>query len=141
MLTLLADWLYGGVYTDTYSSMDDGGQECYQQLSLSYHLVCSVLSVCFVGMLYWTLARPRLAVTFAKQPSGVSPSLLEKITGVLLVVCWLTQFVYKLLAKRLIFMLSPCHQVSLMQLYLCVSPVTSTSRTVLFVMSAWLYGP
>ena len=137
----LAEWLYGGVYSETYSSLDDGGEECFNQIANSYRLASSTFALSLALLLYLTLARPRLVSVFAKAPSGVPPTPIEKVSAVLLVLCWCSQFTYKLLAKRLIFMFSPCHQVSLFQLYLCVSPVTAFSRRLLMMMTAWIFGP
>lgn len=137
----MTDWLYGGVYSDSYSTLDDGGAACRDQLSVGYRLGCMCFSLVFTGMLYWVLAHRRICTVLGKSPTRMPSTTIEHLAGLLLVLSWLSQFVYKSLSHRLIFMFSPCHQVSLFQIYLCFSPVTTRSRSVLLIMSAWLYGP
>lgn len=137
----LREWSLGGVYWEGYSSLSDGGPDCTGQLSWEYRWASSVVTMGWYGMLFYLVARPRANLVLKRLPEGISPTKLELFTGLLLLLCSLLQFTYKILGKRLIFMLSPCHLVCIMQLLLCVLPTSGFSYWLFLTMSAWMYGP
>lgn len=111
------------------------------QTSAEYKWGSAVVTLAWSALLFCFVARPRVAPLLRKLPEGMSATKLELITGLLLLFCYLMQLTYKVLGKRLIFMLSPCHLVCGMQLLLCVLPTSGFSYWLFLTMSAWMYGP
>ena len=138
---MLREWLVGGVYSDSYQSLSDGGPECYGQMTNTYRWMCGAVTMAWYSLVFFLLARPYVQPLLSKLPSGVPATACERLASMLLLLCILSQFAFKVLAKRVIFMLSPCHMVCLMQLVVSVLPTSRFSYQVFLVMSACMYGP
>jgi len=111
------------------------------QLSAEYKWGSAGITLAWYALLFYVVARPRVNPMLGKLPEGVHATKLELLTGLLLVLSYLMQLTYKVLGKRLIFMLSPCHLVCAMQLLLCVLPTSGFSYWLFLTMSAWMFGP
>lgn len=74
---------FGGVYSDTYEEMSDGGPKCYESMSMQFRLIVTVISVAYnVNVILWNWPRVKqskeLDLTAVKD---LNPSLFEKVVG------------------------------------------------------------
>jgi len=135
------DIFLAGVFGFPGSVTDDGGAECAAQMTNTYRVSVAVVSVCIHYLLYVCFSGPYVEKQQAKlQAPKAEPSRVERFFGVLVLVSWLLQVVYKVLTKRLINMLNPCHAVTLLLGYLLLTPWSQRTERLFLCFLTWHFG-
>lgn len=123
------------------SVTDDGGAECAGQMTTAYRVGVALVSVSVHYLLYLCFSRPYVEKQLAKLPEQErKPSRIERFFGVLVLVSWILQVIYKVLTKRLINMLNPCHTVTLLEGYLLLTPWSPRTERAFLCFLSWHFG-
>ncbi|CAG9336357.1 unnamed protein product [Blepharisma stoltei] len=125
-MNAIRDIFLAGAYTLDATFIEDGGPHCVAQLTNFYRLSVSGISFTVHLLIYLYFSRPYIIKSqVPRKPQ--SPYLIEKILGLchILIIIW--QLITKSITGRLIFILSPCHLVTLAQCYLLF--VTSSLKS------------
>jgi hypothetical protein len=145
-LALILDWSHGGV---DFSVPGNGGIECRDHVSLTKRLWETSLGVglplvALLLNLYWLSRKPQ-------QPHRVGEKFevnrTYSLTRILLLVsiCFVfgIEVGYKFASRQLIFLLNPCHLISMVQMYLLAMPSNYFwwHSTLFRCMLHYLHGP
>jgi len=120
----MLEWTYAGINfsaKNTEPWADDGGIECAAHSTLRQRLFETILTVIVASYeIYY-------AIYHAKNPLGTSfpreyarerqgrPSVLRRIVLVCYALLWGIEIGFKLASRQFIYILNPCHMVSLIQ--------------------------
>lgn len=136
-LFAVSEWAYAGV---NHSLAGNGGPECAQFLSGRRRLWETVLAVLWTSVLAIASCR-RLQVPPApkvvREDRGGKRCLL-----VLLCLVFGMELGFKFSSRTVIYILNPCHVITMLQIIMLAAPPTSCLLTVLFrVHVHWMNGP
>ncbi|CAG9329604.1 unnamed protein product [Blepharisma stoltei] len=132
--------LAGEAYSHDSDCMDDGGPACASQMTVAYRLLCTLVCVLFIQVTfeYFVLkyfTGPWVSKSLTKSVPK-SPYLIEKIFGVIQIVELLCQIYSKSHGHRLIFLLNPCHAVTLLQAYCLLSKSSGLNKKIFIITIA-----
>lgn len=133
----VAEWAYAGV---NHTLAGNGGPECANFLSLQRRLIettaVAILASCLVYWGYKNAQLPPLPKV-VRQDRGGKRALL-----VLMCLVFGMEIGFKFSTKTVIYILNPCHVITIMQIFLLAAPPTSSMLTALFRISIHcLNGP
>ena len=140
-MDFLRSLFLAGVYGFPGSVTDDGGVECYAQMSDTYRVSVAAGSLAVHSLLYRCFSRPFAEKRLGSlQPGTFEPSKVERAFGLLVLFTWMLQVAYKALTHRLINMFNPCHVITLMEAYLLLSPWSKRTEQVFLCFLSWHFG-
>lgn len=123
----VAEWAYGGV---DHELQGNGGPECAAFLTFKHRFFETGLA-CLFGLLYLYWGYKRIHVPpvpkVIREDRGGKRALL-----VLMCLVFGMEIGYKFSSKTVIYILNPCHIITLIQIFLLAAPPTSRLVTVLF---------
>ncbi|KAH7965227.1 hypothetical protein HPB49_004772 [Dermacentor silvarum] len=136
-LFAVSEWAYAGV---NHSLAGNGGPECAQFISIRRRLWETVLAVLWTAALaLWSWRRLQVppAPKVVREDRGGKRCLL-----VLLCLVFGMELGFKFASRTVIYILNPCHIITMLQIVMLAAPPTSCLLTVLFrVHIHWLNGP
>lgn len=145
------DWLRDVFLQNAYSleseDPDDGGPLCASMMTNTYRISVILVTVTYIQALvhyfvYTKLSNPYVSshiTTPSSKPA--SPSKLEIFLGINEVLIIVGQIVSKTLTKRLIFLMSPCHVITLVQSILLLSSHTVFKEKLFVASISWVFAP
>jgi len=122
------DWLAGGV---DHSLPGNGGPHCSSFRSSTRWIWETVFFTAFSVAIAWWAYKRRKAEGEAKPEKEWRPSSLSQMALVAHTIILGVQLGYKVASRQLVYILSPCHAVTALQVYLLASP-PSPSTTITF---------
>ena len=136
------DLFLKGVFGFPGTVTDDGGENCFKEMSTEYRLVVGLSCILLHFLIFRFSSQRYVQKQHAKMtpPDRVKPSSIEKFFGVLVLFSLAAQTVYKILTNRLINMFNPCHVVTLMEGYLLVTDWTLKTERVFLALLSWHFG-
>lgn len=123
----VADWAYAGV---NHTLAGNGGPECANFLSLPRRLFETIFVVCWATLLMvWSYRRIQVPAVpkVVRQDRGGKRALL-----VFMCMIFGMEVGFKFSSKTVIYILNPCHVITLLQIFMLAAPPTSKLLTVLF---------
>jgi hypothetical protein len=131
----------GGVFEEIYIGKNQGGQECLEYMTLKFRLGITIIAcTLYAFILRYTYKKLESEILTDSKP--IKPAnLFEKFLGWLCVVIFFIQVSYKINSGQLIFILNPCHTVTLVEAYLLIRPNGLRERTVYTVLMNTLFSP
>jgi len=133
-----ANILFGGV---NFTIDGEGGPDCVSFLSESHRLIETLTFVCINGVILLWAARkvslPQQEISNVK----IKTQNTEKILFVILLTVFLLEVSYKALSRQMLWLLNPCHMLTLLQLLLLYFPSSPASRVLFRLHLYWLTGP
>ncbi|XP_065311522.1 transmembrane protein 164 isoform X1 [Dermacentor albipictus] len=136
-LFAVSGWAYAGV---NHSLAGNGGPECAQFVSIRRRLWETLLAVLWATALaLWSWRRLQVppAPKVVREDRGGKRCLL-----VLLCLVFGMELGFKFASRTVIYILNPCHIITMLQIVMLAAPPTSCLLTVLFrVHIHWLNGP
>ncbi len=131
----------GGVFTDN-QDPDNGGHECAHFMTFKFRLGISFVAIIIYYLIYRsTIKKLQKELTTEEAKIVTQPSLLELILGYFSIGLFIINCIYKMNSGQLIFIMNPCHMISLVEGYLLISPNGLTQRTVYTVLMNTLFSP
>jgi hypothetical protein len=108
----IRDVLLKGVYNDTFAIMYNGGPEWAKESTLGFKYMLSL------RLIPWYIAGAYMFYRFLKTADARNsirphPSMLERLMGIIWFICIFIQIYLKIHTKTLIFILNPCHVITL----------------------------
>ena len=133
------NFLYGGI---DFSVEGEGGPDCVSFLSPGQRLTESlVFGLSSLLLIVWSWSRVSLDTdNNNQQTAGDSPVTRQCLLLTLSLVFGL-ELGYKLSTGQLLWVLNPCHALTVIQLFLLVSPATKLAVSVFRLHIYWLTGP
>eukprot|EP00736_Rhodelphis_marinus_P006005 Rmarinus@m.13000 len=134
---LMVDGALSGDFTD-------GGELCYSHLPLATKTTEAMFAIPAFGGLYLlirALARQGNSGLDLSHVTTVPRTSTDIFLGTLLAVVYLWELYYKVVTRKVIFMLQPCHVVALMQIIALWAPSGRGSVWLVTQMTGWLFGP
>jgi hypothetical protein len=126
----MLEWTYAGINFSAKSTepwADDGGIECAAHSSLKQRLLETTISVlvAFCEIYYATCHAQKhqghkpssFPREYARERQG-RPSVIRRLVLVCYALLWGIEIGFKLASRQLIFILNPCHMVTLIQVIL-----------------------
>ena len=123
----MLEWTYAGINfsaKNTEPWADDGGMECAAHSTIRQRLtetaLCFIVAVCeiYYAMYYAKQDRDCRSTSFpreyARERQG-RPSVLRRLVLVFYALMWGVEIGFKLASRQLIYILNPCHIVTLIQ--------------------------
>jgi hypothetical protein len=121
---VMLEWTYAGINFSAKSAepwADDGGIECAAHSTLRQRLVETLLTIIVASCeIYYAIyyAKPHLGKSFpyeyARERQG-RPSVLRRLVLVCYALLWGIEIGFKLASRQFIYILNPCHMVTLIQ--------------------------
>lgn len=131
-----ANILFGGV---NFTIEGEGGPDCVSFLSESHRFIESLAFISINGaILVWAARKVSLP---QKEISKVKTQTAEQILFVTLLTVFLLEVSYKMLSRQLLWLLNPCHMLTLLQLLLLSFPSSPASLVMFRLHLYWLTGP
>jgi TMEM164 family len=135
--------LFGGIYSESYEEYADGGPICYEEMTVEFRLLMTLVSVVaqviIICKLYPSILKSReMNLSLVKN---LEPSMIEKFVGYCSIATLIIITYYKGNSGRLVFMLNPCHWVMLMQSYLLTTKKTKLGGLIFISYMRWIFGP
>lgn len=143
----LRDILLKNAYSLESQDPDDGGPLCADQMTNTYRFTVILITVIPIQALLHYIVYTRLSSPYVKSnitiPSHKSApsSKLEIFLGILEVLTIILQFITKAATKRLIFMMSPCHMITLAQSFLLLSTHSVFKEKLFVAVISWTFAP
>ena len=119
--------------------VEDGGQECYEEIPKMLHLILAV----FGGFLYLFVYKKwnsKLLGFEQVNRAVLKPNLAEYTVGALGLVALSLTMYYKISSGKGLFILNPCHVAISGVIVLCVMPSTVSMRKLHSMWTSWLFG-
>lgn len=136
-LSAVSEWAYAGV---NHSLAGNGGPECANFISTRRRLWETLLAVLWASALAlcsWSHLQVPPAPKVVREDRGGKRCLL-----VLLCLVFGMELGFKFASRTVIYILNPCHIITMLQIVMLAAPPTSRLLTVLFrVHVHWLNGP
>lgn len=114
----MLDWTYAGV---DYSIPGNGGQECVKFLSVfqrvAESLVATLLSIKFISNGYQQIVIPDQLIKLNERNSAS-----KRILLILHCLVFGTELGFKLASRQMIWVLNPCHIITMVQIFLLAAP-------------------
>lgn len=129
-----------GVYNETFAYMFNGGPECAKESTLEFKFTTSLTLLpwyCFGA--YWFYK----FITSADHRKSITPhpNLLEKLTGYICYFCIFVQIYAKTRTQTLIFLLNPCHVITLVWAIVLTSNYSKFTQALFLYANANLFNP
>lgn len=111
----LYEILVGGIHGKQ-SARSEGGEDCINEMTMTYRVIVNIISFIIFYLLLVKIT-PSIQKTTEKRhyPISPKPGYIEKASALVCLFAYIWQLYIKIASKRLIFMLSPCHNVVLSQ--------------------------
>jgi len=132
--------LYGGVL---YHIEGNGGPDCVTFLS-PVRLLCETIVFVTLSIVLLVNTIKKIKVTlpkFEKKTYSTELSFSRAIHLAVFALVFGVEIGYKLSSRQVIYLLNPCHIISILQLYLLASPTSTLSTTIFRLHLYWLVGP
>lgn len=127
-LANVTDWAYSGV---DHQIEGNGGPDCVKYLSMERRVYETIVA-CILGLIYflWGLAN----IHVPPRPTNVTREDRGGKRALLIAICIIfgIEIGFKFSSKTVIYLLNPCHIVTVIQIFLLAAPPTSRLITVLF---------
>eukprot|EP00743_Colponemidia_sp_Colp-15_P002419 GILK01002623.1.p1 GENE.GILK01002623.1~~GILK01002623.1.p1 ORF type:complete len:316 (+),score=13.72 GILK01002623.1:69-950(+) len=136
-LLFVRNALWGGVWGENIEEfLDNGGPRCAESSSFMARLFEQILFVPFYTWLFIKLWRRKTPVSASKSASKkcCEPGWLDYLFFVMLAAVYGMQLRYKFTSGRMMFLLNPCHVITVVQMYLVLSNENHASRRVFKIM-------
>jgi hypothetical protein len=145
------DWLRDVLLQNTYSleseDPDDGGPLCASMMTNTYRISVILVTVSYIQVAIHYFVYTKFSYPYVRNhiatPAGkpASPSKLEIFLGINEILIIVAQIVTKTLTKRLIFIFSPCHVITLVQSILLLSSYTVFKEKLFVASISWIFAP
>ena len=123
-----------------YSIPGNGGPDCYNSISIKQRVVETCVYTVGILLLFGPPVYPFFKKWRAQQPvsdkddcaksKGYQPSITQKFLLVILCVVFGVEFGYKIATQRYIYLLNPCHVLTIVQIYLLSAEPSPVSASV-----------
>ncbi|PIK43070.1 putative transmembrane protein [Apostichopus japonicus] len=132
------DWVCGGVDPNLEGN---GGPACVQFLPPVQRLLETLL-IAFIALLEMAVTWPHLKVpSHTEHNSGGAERPMKKVLLVLLCLTLGVEIGLKFASRTIIYILNPCHMLSIVQIYLLAAPPSKTVAVVFRMQMVALHGP
>lgn len=132
------DWVCGGVDPVLEGN---GGPECVQFLP-PVQRALETLLIAFIAFLEMALTWPHLKVpSVTEYDIAGSDRLMKKVLLVILCLTFGVEIGLKFASRTIIYLLNPCHMLSIVQIYLLAAPPSKTVSAVFKMHVVALHGP
>ena len=145
-MQFIRDKLLGGVYNSTYEVQTDGGPKCASESTFEFKYCVNLMLfplhalVIFLGMRQVYFYHSKKLDWLKKSGRGVNPGLLEIMQGLLCFFMIGCQLYFKYHSRTMIFILNPCHLVTLLFGIVSLMPFNRFSDTLFCFSMASCFG-
>ena len=131
----------GRIFEGGYSQ-NDGGPECFAQLSTEYKLAVCLTSVNLTQIIVHTYLIQKITHRYISPLPGppIKPNIIEYFFGIVQITVLILQLFLKIQTSRLIFIFNPCHVTTLLQAYVLLTPSSTQNYKIMHISMAWCFG-